>query len=587
MRYPFFILAAATFSLYFTACESKKSSGEYEVIDGITYYSGKKSNNLVYQISNDPETAALSQQQTASRKDIKSYIHAWLYYNQDDGTLIPGIAKGQMQVSPDGLSYTVDIHPDAKWEDATPITTQDVLFSLKVATCPLSDNNASANYLEFFKAFTEKSPKQFQIDMKSYYMLNNMFLCNFPIIDKRIYDPQHILDKYSLEQLQQPAAQLAKDATLQTWVKEFTDPKYGRDPKFLKGAGMYELASWKAGQEIVLKRKDNFWAKNMTGNYFAQYPDSITLKVVKEATAIEIGIKQEQLDMATTVTATAYKKMLQDPQVISNYVLREGSRFSFTMMAFNLSPNKKKQNPALDDILVRKAIAYLCPAQEIIDQLLEGFGDPIASPAYLKSSQYNQKLRPIPFLPAKADSLLATAGWKDTDGDKILDKMIKGKKTKLSLSLSYNIKSSVGEQIVRKVQAELQKAGFEANLDPLEQNRLMEKATTKDFDVAFMGFSPGSMVIDFKEMWGRSSSSNFSGFGTVETDKLIEQIRTTQDPTQFKTLSDSIQQIIYNQQPVVFLYNSRGRMIVHKRFNHADKLEFSQANLNTLEMRRK
>lgn len=587
MRYPFLILSLSACLLQFTACESKKNSGEYEVIDGVTYYSGKKSNNLVYQISNDPETAALSQQHTASRKEIKSYIHGWLYYNQDDGTLIPGIAKGQMQVSPDGLSYTVDIHPDAKWEDGTPITTQDVLFSLKVAICPLSDNNGSANYLEFFKAFVEKSPKQFQIEMKSYYMLNNMFLCNFPIIDKRVYDPQHILDKYSLEQLKQSPTQLAKDATLQTWVKEYTDPKYGRDPQFLKGSGMYELASWKAGQEIILKRKNNFWAKNLTGKYFAQYPDSITLKVVKEATAIEMGIKQEQLDMTTTITASSYKKMLQDPQVVSNYVLREGPRFSFTMMAFNLNPNKKKQNPAIEDVLVRKAIAYLCPVQEIIDQVLEGFGDPIASPAYLKSSQYNQKLRLIPFLPAKADSLLAAAGWKDTDGDKILDKMIKGKKTKLSISLSYNLKSSSGEQIVRKIQAELQKAGFDATLDPLEQNRLMEKTATKDFDVAFIGLSPGSMLVDFKEMWGRSSSGNFSGFGTVETDKLIEQIRTTQDPKQFKILSDSIQQIIYDAQSVVFLYNSRGRMVVHRRFNHADELEFSQANLNTLEMKRK
>ncbi len=587
MRYPLFMILLSAFLLGITACESKKNSGDYEVIDGITYYSGKKSNNLVYQIANDPETAALSQQHTASRKDIKSYIHAWLYYNQDDGSMIPGIAKGQMQVSPDGLSYTVDIHPDAKWEDGTAITTQDVLFSLKVAICPLSDNNGSANYLEFFKSFTEKSPKQFQFDMKSYYMLNHMFLCNFPIIDKRVYDPQHILDKYSLEQLQQPATQLAKDAILQTWVKEFTDPKYGRDPKFLKGSGMYELATWNAGQEIILKRKQNFWAKNLSGTYYSQYPDSITLKVIKEAAAVEMGIKQEQLDMTTTIAGANYKKMQQDPQVMSNYVLRDGPRFSFTMMAFNLSPNKKKQNPALEDVLVRKAIAYLCPVQDIINQVLDGFGDPIASPAYFKSTQYNQTLRPIPFLPAKADSLLAAAGWKDSDGDKILDKMLKGKKTKLSIALSYNQKSSAGEQIVRKVQAELQKAGIDASLDPLEQNILMEKVTAKNFDAVFIGLSPGSMIIDFKEMWSRSAAGNYSGFGTVDTDKLIEQIRTIQDPKQFKILSDSIQQVIHNQQPVVFFYNSRGRMVVHKRFNHADKLEFSQAYLNTLEMKRK
>ena len=585
MRYPFILFML----LSFFACKNTQKTGEYEVIDNITYYSGKKTNNLVYQISNDPETIALWQGQTGSRKDIKSFIHGWLYYNEEDGSMTPGIAKDSLKVSADGLTYSVEIHPDAKWEDGTPITAQDALFSIKVAVCPLSDNAATGNYVEFLKAFIidEANPKKFQVEMKSYYMMNYVLLSNFPIIDKRGYDPQHVLDKYSLEQLRQPAAQLAKDAALQAWVKAYTDVKYGRDPQFAKGAGMYELATWTAGQEIVLKRKAHFWAKNLHGEYFDQYPDTMTFKVVKEPTAIEMGFKQEQLDVAFNPTATVYKKLLKDPQTLSNYVLREGSRFTYTMAVFNLHPNKKKSNAAIEDVQVRKAIAYLCPVQDIIDQIVEGFGDPVATPVYFKSPQCNQKLKPIAYNAAKADSMLSAAGWKDTDNDKILDKVINGKKTKLSFSLTYNAKGGNSDLIVRRVQTELQKAGIDATLDPIEQNGLMDKLNTKNFDVVFMALSPGSILVDFKESWGRSGGANYSGFGTAETDKLIEQIRTTQAPKQFKILSDSMQQILYDQQPVVFFYNSRGRMIVHRRFNHVEKLNFFDTPLNVLEMRRK
>lgn len=589
MRYPIILLAFAYSLLTFVGCKQSKTEGEYEVKEGITYYSGKKTNNLIFQVGNDPESMALWQQQTGSRKDLKAYVHGWLYYNQDDGSQLPGIAKGDMQVSPDGLTYTVEIHPEAKWEDGTPITAEDALFSLKVAICPLTENSSTGGYMEFLKdlKIDPSNPKKFQLEMKSYYMMNDIFLCNFPIIDKRVYDSEHIIDKYSLEQLRQPATQLSKDAILQNWVKSYTDVKFGRDPKFVKGSGMYELASWTAGQEIILKRKANFWAKNLHGKYYDQYPDSITFKVVKEATAIEMGFKQEQLDVSITPTATLYKKFQNDPQIQKNYVLRDGLRFTYTLAAFNLHPNSKKSNPAIQDLNVRKAIAHLIPVQEIIDQITEGFGSPIASPAFIQSPQYNQKLRPIPFNLPKADSLLAAAGWKDSDGDKMLDKVINGKKTKLNIALSYNAKAGNSELILKRVQTELQKAGINATLDPLEQNALMDKLNTKNFDMIFIALTPGSTLVDFKEGWSRAGGSNYAGFGTPETDQLIEQIRTTQDKKQFKILSDSIQQIIYDQQPVVFFYTARGRMIVHRRFNHIEQLEFSSPALNTLEMRRK
>ncbi len=63
-----------------------------------------------------------------------------------------------------------------------------------------------------------------------------------------------------------------------------------------------------------------------------------------------------------------------------------------------------------------------------------------------------------------------------------------------------------------------------------------------------------------------SQGDNRTGFGTAETDALIDSIRVTLDEEKRNKMYLELQEIIYEEQPQVFLYVPKGRVVIHKRF---------------------
>lgn len=587
MRKILFLLLSLAF---LQACKTDKSSNNpYVEKDGLIHYTGTKTNHVVFQIKSAPENLHFMEHSTSSRTEILALIHQTVYTFESDASTTPVLAQNPIQdiISADGLTYHIGLLPDAKWDDGTPVTAEDVLFSFKLAACTLTQNPQMSSYLEYCKDFRldPKDPKKFQMEMKSYYMGNDWVLANVMIVDKRVYDPTHIMDSYTVIDLLDKNKKWEKDAKLSAFAAEFKSPKFGTDLKYIKGLGPYEVVEWKKGESITLKKKANFWGKNLKGKYYDAYPDSITYKVVKEDAAAEMAIRQEQLDVSLQIPSPIFHKFQSDNQILANYNLYTGTKTAFTYLAFNLKPDGKKHKKILTDVLVRNAIAHLMPVDNMIATHLYGFAERICMPIPSKSEQYNKNLRPIPFNPAKADSLLAVAGWKDTDNDKVLDKIIDGKKQKLELTITYGKSNKVMEPILLRMKSELEKAGIVCNIEALELTDLVANAQKHDFDILMSAF--GNPIWDFKELFhtsGTEAGSNFSCYGNAQTDKLIDQIRTTKDKKQFKILSDSLQKIIYQDLPIFPFYSATGKLIVHKRFNKGNELEFQRPQLNTLMM---
>lgn len=86
---------------------------------------------------------------------------------------------------------------------------------------------------------------------------------------------------------------------------------------------------------------------------------------------------------------------------------------------------------------------------------MQGLAQQVAGPVHPSRSYYNQQLKPIVFSIDSAISLLQKSGWKDSDKDGILDKMIKGKRTKLSLNLM--VSSDGGKKLALLLQEQAKK----------------------------------------------------------------------------------------------------------------------------------
>ena len=119
---------------------------------------------------------------------------------------------------------------------------------------------------------------------------------------------------------------------------------------------------------------------------------------------------------------------------------------------------------------------------------------------------------------------------------------------------------------------ELYKVGVKVNLIPKDSRSMLESGHAHDFDMLFSSWGTSALPDDFTQIWHTSSwknnGSNYSGFGTPESDALIDSIKTELNDTKRIQLSRKFQQVVYDDQPYIFLYTSLRRNIIHKRFGN-------------------
>ena len=198
-------------------------------------------------------------------------------------------------------------------------------------------------------------------------------------------------------------------------------------------------------------------------------------------------------------------------------------------------------------------------------------GKRLTGPIHPVKDYYNHSLTPIPFDIKKAKNLLREAGWKDSNNNGILDQVIDGELQELELTFKYKVTNKDAENIGLLFQQNAKKAGVKIILDGKELNTVFKEYRQRDFDMVYLSWSRQPILDDLRQTWHSSSNipggSNRTGFGNQESDEIIDQIRVTYTPERRKELYLRIQEIIYREQPYIFLYTPMQNMAIHQKFN--------------------
>jgi ABC-type transport system substrate-binding protein len=234
-----------------------------------------------------------------------------------------------------------------------------------------------------------------------------------------------------------------------------------------------------------------------------------------------------------------------------------------------------------NDVRVRKAVAMLTPVDDLIRLIYKEYAPQcvrmVNNVSPLKS-EADRSLKPVAYDAARARQLLSEAGWSDSDNDGILDKNIEGVKTDLIADLNYFSTVSEWKMMALLIAEHYAKAGIKINPVGMELKVFLEKARAHDFDLLLGSWNGTSLPEDYTQLWHTSSwfthGSNYSGFGNPQSDALIQQMKRELNDSVRSEYSKSLQQIIYGDQPYVFLYCSMRRNIIHKRF--ANQVIFSE-----------
>jgi peptide/nickel transport system substrate-binding protein len=455
---------------------------------------------------------------SASHEYASHLFDGLVEYDKTLSTLAPRLAE-KWDVEDGGLKLTFHLRRDVKWHDGQPFTARDVEFGFNTIT----DEKTLTAYSEDYKQV-----QKFELldDYSFRVTYDKPFAPALASWGSLVVLPRHLLEG-----------------------KNINETDFGQRPV---GLGSHRFESWERNTRFTLRANPGYyrgrpWIERVV---FRVLPDQSTQFLELQAGGLDMmGLTPLQFSRQTStgVLARDFRKY----RYISN---------SYTYLGYNL------KDPRFADVRVRRAFAHAINKQEIVDVVLFGLGRPTENPYRPGTRWFNDKLTPYEYSPEKARALLAEAGWKDTDGDGILDK--DGK------PFSFRIITNQGNdqrlKTATMVQKRLQDIGVDVSVRVIEWaaflNDFLEKGR---FETIMLGWSL-SLDPDQYDIWHSSKTGpkqfNRVGYANPEVDELLETGRRTFDVDERKRIYDRLQEILHADQPYTFLYVPEATPIVHARF---------------------
>jgi peptide/nickel transport system substrate-binding protein len=429
--------------------------------------------------------------------------------------------------SQDHMYDKIVLRDDLVWSDGKPVTAGDVEFSFQTIMnpkIPVPAVRSGTDQLKWVKAYDDRTVVFFHKQA----LATNVWNINFPVI------PRHVFEK-----------SLVDDPTL---VKSDYHIELERHPVC---AGPYRLTSRITGQEFLLERREEWYVKDGKQIRRKPYFKEIRFRIVEDPNtallAINAGeVHDYQLNPEQWVTQTNGKDFAE--RNVKNW----GVEWGYGYIAWN------GRTPLFSDKRVRQAMAYALDHKEMIEEICYGLYQP-GSGLFHPTAWMAANPAPVPYQQDlnKAEELLDEAGWTDSDSDGIRDRMIDGHKVDLSFSILLGEGSKIGERIATLLAENLDQIGVQCRVQPMEFTVLLQKARDHDFQALMMGLSTGTdpdMAEDIYTTKAIKNGRNSSYYSNPEVDALFEQGKLEFDREKRAAIYGKIQTILWEDQPVMWLY---------------------------------
>lgn len=444
---------------------------------------------------------------------VSKLLFAGLLKYDSSNKLVGDLAES-WQIDTTETKYTVTLRPNLTWQDGQPLTAKDVVYTYKTIQNP----DARSPLLTSWQGISVEATN----DRTVVFTLPSV-LSSFQYALTNGIIPAHVLADI-------PAAQLRS-------TQFNTSKPIGSGPfKW----DVLELSNENDTQQgrIGLLPNDRYYAgkpalQQFVIRYFTDEQQLTSSFEANELTAVS------GLD---TLPDTISK----DPAV---------TQFSVPLTAQVMVFLKTSQE-VLKDVKVRQALVQAVNQSDIVSNL--GF-PAIASdqPFLANHAGYNKDSGQLPFDRARAEALLAEAGWlPGNDGIRVKD----GKQLTFNL---YSQSTSEYAYITQKLQADWRKVGVKAEVMLQPDSELQATVAYHTYDALLYGISLGPDP-DVYAYWGSTQADdraanrvNFSEYKSSTADRALEAGRTRSDTTlrsvKYKPFLDAWR----NDAPALALYQPR------------------------------
>jgi len=291
------------------------------------------------------------------------------------------------------------------------------------------------------------------------------------------------------------------------------------DKKF-NGLGPYYVDEDESvpDQEIVLKRR-HCWRDDY--NFHKPMLDKIVLKVIKDPQVAVMALETGDIDYYCRYWNVPLDSLtaLEDDSAISIETAPE------TRMYYLQTAYWKEPFIGEDGILLRKAICYALDRDELVEGAFNGYALPATDAMFLsplRSDSPECCHKGYDYNLDKAKTLLAEAGWTDSDGDGILDKNGKSLKD-LDLAICSAGGLSWQKDLALVVQSQLKKIGIDVQIQSVEYGTYWDLLNTGDFDLRMTynmgGYNPAAQ--EFSRSFNRDDSVGANDYSDLDETLVI------------------------------------------------------------------
>ena len=312
------------------------------------------------------------------------------------------------------------------------------------------------------------------------------------------------------------------------------------------GTGPFQFVSASSGlEEVVMERFNDYYggSPDLTPVGPACV-DRVIFRVIPEASTRVAALLAGEVNIIQAVPSDLIPTLEKDPNV--QVKTTPGTQPKWMELNVNKAP--------FDDVRVRQALNYAIDKDLLIEEIFGGRAIALPGPLSPFNNFVNKSLSPYPYDPDKALSLLADAGWTNSNDDGILDK--DGQPFTFTID-TLEEHSSLSEAVAGM----LQDLGIDANVRFWDYSVIKPQLQAGDRQSYLddWGDSAFDPVGHFEAKWhtyvegSTYGRGNFSGYSNSRVDELIKMGETTIDTAARQQIYDEAQQLVFDEAPAVFL----------------------------------
>ncbi len=452
-----------------------------------------------------------------SDRDLTALVYSGLMRATPEGKIIPDLAE-EYEVSDDGRIYTFTIKKGVTFQDGTPVTADDVVFTVTMAQDPMLKSPRRASWDGVAVEKINENTVRFTLPQPYAPFIENTTLGILP---------KHLWKNVPVEQFPFSKINIEPVGSGPFSVSKIKRNSYGFPT-------LYDFSPFKAyalGTPFISSLKIKFYTNED--------------KLIQ-------AYEQGEIDSLSSISPTR-----------ANILRQNGARTLTTPLprVFGIFFNQNQTDLFIDKS-IRKALALATPKKQIVDEILKGYAIAINSPippgimsknSYLKPSEKDFSERE-----EEAKNVLTEDGWKPDEVTGVLTRKKKGKKQELSFSILTSNTPEL-KKVAQMVTNAWKDIGVKVEAKFFETSDLNQNIIRpRRYEALLFGEIVGR-ELDLFSFWHSSQRNdpglNIALYANITADDLLVRARKTSDTTKRKDLYKEFEKEIGNDIPAVFLYS--------------------------------